>query len=586
MSSNAKEEYDFIIVGAGPSGLALATRLSATASSPRVLLLEAGGPNTDAAYLVPSERFTLVASEPSLNWGYKTEPQKHLKGQEIDYSRGRGVGGSTAINFSCWIVGGADDYDLWAEKVKDDAWSWKNVKERLKKIEAYHDEVSDEYREWVNPRPEDHGTTGPINLSYAPIWEKNLPDIFVAARQTSLPLNPDLNSGNPIGMGMGASTMYAGLRTTAQSYLSLAGPNLHLVTDSPVARILFDPASKNGTQPAKAIGVTTVNGTSYFAKHDVILSAGALNSPQILLLSGIGPTDELTKHSIPVIKPLPQVGRNLQDHCFSGATLLLKEGYNERMKFETDEEMKLRAKEQYENGRGGKMAEMYCGVPMGFFKSEEAYDSDEFRALSGETREFLRREKVPSFEIATHLPPLYTHPHVLLPTDSYVTALCFVMNPQSSGRVTLRSSNPSDPPVIDPNFLSHPYDRRVMIEAMRTTLRLFDAPVFDESRVKMIGAPEGRGDKEIWDHVSSDLASSWHMCSTVKMGGDTNIETSCVDTQFRVHGVQGLRVADLSVIPLLPNNHTQSTAYLVGETAAEKIVAEYGLDDASNRASV
>ncbi|PQE17554.1 hypothetical protein CJF30_00009567 [Rutstroemia sp. NJR-2017a BBW] len=574
---NPKEEYDFIIVGAGPSGLALATRLSATASAPRVLLLEAGGPNTDAAYLVPSERFTLFASEPSLNWGYKTEPQRQLKGQEIDYSRGRGVGGSTAINFSCWVVGGADDYDFWAEKVNDDAWSWKNVKERLKKIEAYHDEIPDEYREWVNPKPEDHGTTGPLPLSYAPTWEKNLPDVFRAAQQTSLPLNPDINSGNPIGMGMGASTMYSGLRTTAQSYLSIAGPNFHLQTNSPVARIIFSPPSEDPNQKPKAIGVTTISGTSYFSKSSIILSAGALNTPQILLLSGLGPPSTLTTHSIPLIHSLPQIGHNLQDHCFSTATLLLKEGYNERMKFETDAEWKLQAKKQYEAGKGGKMAEIYCGVPMGFFKSEEVLGSGEFGALGSEVRGFLGREGVPSFEICTHVPPLYTHPHTLLPTDSYITALCFVMNPQSRGHITLRSSNPSDPPIIDPNLLSHPYDRRVMIEAMKTTLKLFDAPVFDESRVKMIGVPEGRGEEEIWEHVSSDLFSSWHMCSTVRMGADTDPETSCVDTQFRVHGVEGLRVADMSVCPLLPSNHTQSTAYLIGETAAEKIIAKFGL---------
>lgn len=139
---------------AGPSGCAVATRLAKSPSKPSVLLVEAGGDNKDAAYLVPGDRFNLAFSLPHLNWGYKTAPQTHLKGQEIDYSRGKGLGGSTAINFSCWLIGADEDYDEWARKLGDDAWNWKSVKERFKKIENYHVEIPKEHQKFISPKAE------------------------------------------------------------------------------------------------------------------------------------------------------------------------------------------------------------------------------------------------------------------------------------------------------------------------------------------------------------------------------------------------------------------------------------------------
>ncbi|XMA11128.1 hypothetical protein WAI453_003919 [Rhynchosporium graminicola] len=153
-SSIMSSEYDFIVIGAGPAGCAIATRLAKSSSKPSVLLVEAGGDNKDAAYLVPADRFNLAFSQPQLNWGYKTAPQTHLKGQEIDYSRGKGLGGSTTINFSCWLIGADEDFDEWAKKVGDGTWRWKNVKERFKKIENYHVDIPREHQKYFNPKAE------------------------------------------------------------------------------------------------------------------------------------------------------------------------------------------------------------------------------------------------------------------------------------------------------------------------------------------------------------------------------------------------------------------------------------------------
>ncbi|KAH6678315.1 hypothetical protein B0J14DRAFT_582430 [Halenospora varia] len=563
-------EYDFIIVGGGPSGCVVASRLARTPSKPSVLLLEAGGQNKGAEYLVPADRFSLAFSQPSLNWGYKTAPQKHLKGQAIDYSRGKGLGGSTAINFSCYIIGADEDFDEWARVVGDDAWKWENVKERFKKVESYHVEVPEKHRKYINPKVEDHGIDGPLHLSYADPWEKGIEDIFVAAEEVGLGVNQDVNNGNPIGLGMGAGCMYQGARTTASAYLENAPSNLTILTNSPVHKVLL-----NSDKTAK--GVLTIGGEEFYAKNEVILSAGALNTPQILMLSGIGPSAELQKHSVPVIHDLPGIGQNLQDHTFCGVTLVLKEGYNDRMTYESDEKGKEAARLQHSKDKTGLLNSIYCSIPMGWFKNEAVEKSEEFKALDKGLQEHLKKPTVPIYEIATHVPPLYIGDYQLQPTDSYLCALAFIMNPQSYGSVTLSSSNPSDSPIIDPRLAEHPYDRRVLIEGYRKVLDLLSAPVFKENTVKMVGMPvNGREstDEEIWEYASGCLASSWHMCSTVRMGKEGDDSRSC-ETDFRVRGVGKLRVVDLSILPLLPNNHTQSTAYLVGETAAEKIIAEY-----------
>ncbi|KAI0020992.1 glucose-methanol-choline oxidoreductase-like protein [Xylariomycetidae sp. FL0641] len=535
------EEFDFVVVGAGPAGCVIASRLAKSPARPSVLLVEAGGLNEDTAYLSSSERFEVAFREGSpLNWFYKTEPQSTLKDQVIDYSRGRGLGGSTAINFCGWTVGPDDDYDRFAELTGNEAFSWKRVKETLKKVEKFHNDVPEEFRGSINPKDEDHGQGGAVDVSYQSKWLDTCNDLFVAAKQAGLGVNPDVNSGNPIGMGMGTVCVYDGVRVTASSaYLRELPSNLKISVNTHVAKVVI----KNG----KARQIQAVDGRLFQAKKEVIVSAGALNSPQLLQLSGIGPKHVLEKHGIQVVRDMAEVGENLQDHCMSSAGIVVKKGSDQAFK--------------------------QVPTPMGWFKTQGTLDSKEFRGLPAQTQEFLNRPHEPNWEFAA-LTPLGAETR-LQPDEEVISGLCMVMNPQSKGTVTLQSSDPTDAPIIDPKFLTHPFDKQNAIESMRDMLRYFQVPVWKQKTTRTLGWPEDLSDQAIWEAFRSNVRSSWHMCGTVRMGTD---EGACVDASFKVLGIDHLRVADMSVCPFVPNTHTQTTAYLIGEIAAEQLIGEHQLN--------
>lgn len=218
-------------------------------------------------------------------------------------------------------------------------------------------------------------------------------DVFVAANEVGLGVNPDVNSGNPIGMGIGSACVYRGERTTASAYLENAPSNLTIRTNSSAAKLI--------TSGKKVIGVKLIDGATFHAKRDVVVSCGALDSPKLLMLSGIGPTSELQTHGIPVVHDLAEVGKNLQDHCFSTATLLQKPGTNDRMTFETDADAVAAARAQHTKDKTGVLTELYNGVPMGWFKNDAVFNSSEFAALDHSLQTYLKKPTVPIYEIAS-----------------------------------------------------------------------------------------------------------------------------------------------------------------------------------------
>jgi choline dehydrogenase-like flavoprotein len=462
------------------------------------------------------------------------------------YHRGKGLGGSSSVNFSCYTIGPSDDYDEIARLVEDDEWKWVNVQERYKRLESYYGSVTDvpdRYRKYLNPDPANHGTKGPLKIGFPQVWEKSLIDMMDVFIETGHYANPDGNSGDPIGFSISPNSAYKGLRTTSADMLVDAPSNLRILTDSQVARIIF----KDKT----AVGITTLDGQSFFATKEIILSAGTLDTPKILMLSGIGPADELCKFDIPVLHDLP-VGRNMHDHHHVFLTWERAEHTTDRKNFFRSKEAQAAARAQWEKDQTGKLAEIGCQMTLGWLKSDAVYQSAEFQALPQYRRDHLLKPTIPIFEVGINPG---NREYFIDPANAPALAAVavFNLNTESKGSVTLQSGDAKDPALYDPNFFSHPYDRRVAIESIREVLKVAQHPAFQKDTVRVIEAPKSDSDEDILQHWKQSTTSSgtYHMVGTCKMG-KAGEEDAVVDKEFRVMGVENLRVADLSVIPLLP----------------------------------
>jgi choline dehydrogenase-like flavoprotein len=549
----------------GPAGSSIASLLAHSVKAPQVLLLEAGGPNTDLDSRALADRYNTFHTHPHYNYGYKTTPQKHLLNREIDFSRGRGLGGSSAINFAFWTRGPAGDWDEWAKILNDDFFNAVNAERRFKKIEGYGPIANPDHRKYVNPSSQHHGYDGPVKITFPKEWERTLEPELIAAREYGMPTNLDINSGNPIGNGISPATAYRSIRVTAATaYLSDPPINLHIVTNAQATKIIF--------KDKKAVGVQA-GGKEYYAQNDIIISAGALDTPKLLLLSGIGPKHELVLHGITSVLDLPGVGKNLQDHTHLPITVQIQDGKDDRAEFTEPAPMQA-ARAQFEKDGTGPLTILFNTAIMGWFRDEKVYASKEFRALPEDMQSYIKRPTVPTWEQAVLCPTLTP---LSDPKKTYLTNIAFGMINQSRGTVTLASANATDAPVCDPNFMDHPFDRMKLTHAIRMSYGLLTSPLNAKDTVAPFMVPKSMSDEDIWVFIQENLQSTYHMAGTAKMGGKDD-EMAVVDTDFKVRGVEGLRVADMSVIPLLPSCHTVSTAYQIGNAAAERLIAEYGLD--------
>lgn len=526
--------YDYIIIGAGSAGCVLANRLSADPDV-RVLLLEAGPADTHPFIHMPAGLAKLVGRK-GINWNYDTAPEAQLDNRRLWWPRGKVLGGSSSINAMCYIRGVAADYDGWAAAGAD-GWDWASVLPYFRRSEG-------------NARGADawHGGDGPLAVS--DLRHVNpLSQTFVeAAQQAGYPANADFNGGNAIGVGLYQVTQRDGARcSSARAYLApvRARPNLTVHTGALATRITFD----KGDVP-RANGLTySMRGTAYHvqATREVILCGGAINSPQLLMLSGVGPADELAAQRIPVVATAAQVGRNLQDHL----DICTLQHSTQAITYDRVSDLSI-AFNYYLRGRQGPGSSNIAEAG-GFIRSRFAEDA----------RPDIQFHFVPAM--------LDDHGRHRLKGDGYTLHACF-LHPYSRGRIRLASNRAGDAPVIEANYLSDPrgFDLKMMIECAKVSRTIFAQPAFAPYRgAPIFPASDNLDDTELAQFVRAKAETVYHPVGTCRMGEDAD---AVVDPQLRVRGVAGLRVVDASVMPTLVSGNTNAPTIMIAERGADLIL--------------
>ena len=523
--------YDYIIVGAGSAGCVLANRLSADPDT-RVLLVEAGPQDRNPLIHMPAGIARLVRNR-RINWSYDTEPEPALGNRRLWWPRGKVLGGSSAINAMCYVRGVPGDYDRWAAAGAS-GWHWDNVLPYFRRSEC-------------NSRGADdlHGGSGPLHV--ADLRHVNpLSHAFVeAAQQAGWPHNPDFNGPGQLGVGLYQVTQKDGARcSSAVAYLApvRARPNLDVATGALVERILVE----NG----RAVGVAYRQaGTRLQARCDgeVLLCAGAVNSPQLLMLSGIGPAAELARHGIGVRLDQPAVGANLQDHLDICTLYHTVPGVS----YDRASELKA-AFEYYLRGHRGPGTSNVAEAG-GFVRSRHAPDE----------RADIQFHFVPAM--------LDNHGRHRLPGDGYTLHACY-LHPRSRGRIGLYSADPARPPRIQANYLSDPdgFDLKMMIEAARLSRAILRQDAFARWRREPIHpAREDLDDGGLEQFIRAKAETIYHPAGTCRMGDDAR---AVVDPKLRVNGIDALRVIDASVMPTLVTGNTNAPVIMIAERAADLIL--------------
>ncbi|MEX0601583.1 MAG: choline dehydrogenase, partial [Rhodothermales bacterium] len=511
---------------------AVAHRLSEDPDT-SVLLLEAGGKDSNPLIHMPAG-FTKLTSE-DVNWGFKTVPQEHVNRREMHYPQGRTLGGSTSINAMIYIRGHRLDYDEW-RTLGNEGWGYDDVLPYFKKAEN-NERFVDEY----------HGRGGPLNVADQ-IQHNPLTKAFVrAAQEIGVPYNPDLNGSRQEGVSFYQVTQRNVRReSAATAYLHPVKnrPNLTVVTNAMATRILLE----NG----RAVGVEYLHrGKKIRQAHagaEIILSGGAVNSPRLLLLSGIGPADELRALGVDVRHDLPGVGKNFQDHM----DVYIAAKVSQRVSY---------------NGEDRWYRAMLHGIQYLLYKTGPV------TACVAEAGCFVySHDEVRSPDIQIHCLPAYVvdHGRKRIPGDGITINTCH-LRPRSVGEVTLRSPDPLDPPAIDPNFLAEPYDLEKSIAGFRWARRILSASSFEPFiEGEIMPGPDSQTDEEIAQYIRQWSKTDYHPVGSCKMGQD---EMAVVDTQLRVRGVDGLRVVDASIMPKLISGNTQAPSIMIGEKGAAIIQA-------------
>ena len=526
-----KQAFDYVIVGGGSAGCVLANRLSADPAI-SVCLLEAGKPDNTPLIHVPAGLITLVPHR-IRNWAFRTTAQAALNGRRLLQPRGKTLGGSSSINAMVYTRGHASDYDQWAS-LGNAGWSYKEVLPYFKKSE--HNEAgADDF----------HGSDGLLNVA-----ELRSPSafnqIFIdSAVQAGFTHNPDFNGAQQEGVGQYQVTHRNGERcSTAKAFLNPAKtrPNLTVLTQAQAAEILFEDKRAVGVRYRRHGKMQSVQ-----AEREVILCGGAFQSPQLLLLSGIGATDELARAGIPLRHHLPGVGKNLQDHldftfvyrCASPALFGVSVGSVWRT---------LKSIWPYYTRRSGFLTTNFAEAG-GFIRTDPSHT-------------------IPDAQLHFCIAMVVDHGKRLLHGEGYSLHVC-QLRPQSRGTVSLQSSDPFASPLIDPKYLSNEADMTAMVSGYKAARKILDAPAFRRQGGKELFSGDARKDAEIRHLIRERSETIYHPVGTCKMGQDA---MAVVDASLKVHGIEGLRVVDASIMPTLVGGNTNAPTIMIAEKAADMIL--------------
>ena len=526
-------EADYVIVGAGSAGCVIANRLSAKPDT-KVVLLEAGGADRNPWIHIPVGYFKTMHN-PKVDWCYKTEPDPGLNGRSIDWPRGKVLGGSSSINGLLYVRGQPQDYDRWRQ-MGNDGWGWDDVLPLFKRAER-NERGADEY----------HGDGGPLSVSNMRL-QRPICDAWVAAAQSAGDrFNPDYNGADQEGVGYFQLTAEKGRRCSAAvAYLKpvKSRPNLQIITNALVTRITFDGMRATGVEYRDQSGKSK----TVMAGREVVLSGGAINSPHILMLSGVGDPDHLKSQGITPTHDLRGVGQNLQDHLQARLVFKCNEPtLNDEVR-SLFNQAKIALK--YAMFRAGPMT-MAASLATGFMKTSP---------------------DVATPDIQFHVQPWSADSpgEGVHPFSAFTMSVC-QLRPESRGEIRLAGPEPDTYPRIIPKYLSTETDCRTITDGVKIARRIAEhAPLSSKisEPFRPSAALEMDDDAGTLDWARSNSSSIYHPTGTCKMG---NGEEAVVDDRLRVHGIQGLRIADCSIMPEIVSGNTNAPAIMIGEKASDMI---------------